>query len=268
MNCAEFADVAAELALGALTGRERAGALAHLGHCAACAARVGQLTTVGDELLCLLPSREPLPGFETRVMERLGLTVPGPQPGSHHWQSRWGRAGTSPPFGKKPDSGTRLSHRTRRMLAAAAVVIVAAAALAGWGLHAVTPPPRPALSSAVLLAAGHQDAGEVFLYDGEPRWMYMSVHLDTGTRTGTVICQLVSADGRVTTVGSFWLTDGHGSWGSPGWVGDGTPASARLIAADGTVLATASFRNARLGHLRQRSSSPWPDDTARHPGRA
>jgi anti-sigma-K factor RskA len=222
MNCADFADVAAELALGALTGRERADALAHLGHCDACAARVGQLTTADEELLGLLPSREPPPGFETRVMERLRLTVPGPQPGS-----------------------TRLSHRACRMLAAAAAtVVVAAAALAGWGLHAVTPSPRPALSSAVLLASGHQNAGEVFLYDGEPRWMYMSVHLDTGTRTGTVICQLLSADGRVTTVGSFWLTHGYGSWGSPGWVGDGTPAGARLIAADGTVLATASFRNA------------------------
>ena len=36
MGCAEFAGVAAELALGVLTGRERARALAHLDRCDAC----------------------------------------------------------------------------------------------------------------------------------------------------------------------------------------------------------------------------------------
>ena len=36
MSCAEFHDSAAELALGVLTGRERAEALAHLDHCEAC----------------------------------------------------------------------------------------------------------------------------------------------------------------------------------------------------------------------------------------
>jgi hypothetical protein len=65
------------------------------------------------------------------------------------------------------------------------------------------------------------------------------VHLETGS--GLVICQLEGADGRTTTMGSFRLTDGHGSWGSPGWVAQGTPVGARLLASDGTVLATATF---------------------------
>src|SRR6516162_8620306 len=80
MGCARFADVAAELALGVLTGRERAEALAHLDHCEACREHVRQLTMTGEELLGLLPSREPPAGFETRVMERLGLSVPERQP--------------------------------------------------------------------------------------------------------------------------------------------------------------------------------------------
>jgi hypothetical protein len=61
------------------------------------------------------------------------------------------------------------------------------------------------------------------------------------TGSELVTCQLESADGRVTTIGSFRLTDGHGSWGSPGWVGHDPPVGARLLAPDGTVLATASF---------------------------
>jgi hypothetical protein len=221
MNCAEFADVAVELALGVLTGRERAGALAHLDHCDSCAARIRRLT-VGEQLIGLLPPSEPPPGFEIRVLERLGFAVSRHRPPRHR---------------RRPEPG----HRARRMLAAAAATVaVAAAGLGGWGLHmATSPPPRMAWNSAALLAADHQNEGEIFLYIGEPRWTYMYVHLRTGSEL--VTCQLESADGRVTTIGSFWLTDGHGSWGSPGWVGHDPPVGARLLASDGTVLATASF---------------------------
>src|ERR1700728_2593301 len=80
MNCAEFGDSAAELALGVLTGRERARALAHLDHCDACRENVRQLAVTGEELVGLLPAIEPPAGFETRVMERLGLGSPAPSP--------------------------------------------------------------------------------------------------------------------------------------------------------------------------------------------
>ena len=76
MGCAEFADVAAELALGVLTGRERARALAHLDWCDTCRENVRQLTVTGEELVGLLPAIEPPAGFETRAMERLGLATP------------------------------------------------------------------------------------------------------------------------------------------------------------------------------------------------
>ncbi len=81
MGCREFSDAAAELALGVLTGRERAQALAHLDHCASCREKVRQLTATGEGLLGLLPSVEPPAGFEARVMDRLGLAAaPGPAP--------------------------------------------------------------------------------------------------------------------------------------------------------------------------------------------
>jgi hypothetical protein len=226
MSCAEFYDSAAELALGVLTGRERAEALAHLDHCEACREYVRQLTMTGEELLSLLPSAEPPAGFETRVMDRLSLTVPAPRPLRHRVQRpAWGH-GFSP----------------RRVLAAAAVVVaVLGAALGGWGLHAATAPEASsALSSATLVAASdHDHVGRVFVYNGESRWVYMSVDLESGN--DTVICQLIGADGHVTTVGSFQLADGYGSWGSPAWTGDGAPAGARLVTANGTVLATGTF---------------------------
>jgi hypothetical protein len=225
MSCAEFGDSAAELALGVLTGRERAEALAHLDHCETCREHVRQLTITGEQMLGLLPTAEPPPGFETRVMERIGLPIPSPQPLRQRRQPAWSH-GFSP----------------RRMLvAAAAVVAVGGAALGGWGLHASTAPSaNSGLVSATLFASNdHDNVGKIFMYNGEPRWMYMTVDMDSGNQT--VICQLVGSDGHVTTVGSFRLADGYGSWGSPAWTGSGSPVGARLVTANGKVLASASF---------------------------
>lgn len=238
MNCAELADVAAELALGVLTGRERAAALAHLDRCDGCRAHVGHLTMTGEQLLGLLPAAEPPPGFETRVLARLGLATPEPDapmrdvPGRVRWSRRSGTASAP---------GVRRSPRVRRVLvAAAAVLALAGASLGGWGLRAaVSPPAGPPLSSAALVSATDQPAGQIFVYGGSPGWLYM--YVDLPAADGTVTCQVVGADGRVTTVGSFPLTGGYGSWGAPTPVGAGAPAGARLVDADGAVLATASL---------------------------
>ena len=214
MGCAEFADAAAELALGVLTGRERAQALAHLDQCEACRENVRQLTVTGEELVGLLPAIEPPAGFETRVMERLGLGTPAPGPARQLSPARrfglkladwigggWtGRGGVS---------------RPRRILAAAAVAVaVIAAGLGGWGLHATTSSPTAsALSSATLLTASHQTAGKIYFYDAGSRWLYMSVNIPSGSGAvdnGTVICQVEGPDGHVTTVGSFRLSGGYG----------------------------------------------------------
>jgi hypothetical protein len=241
MGCREFSDVAAELALGVLTGRERAQALAHLDHCASCREEVRQLTATGEGLLGLLPSVEPPAGFEARVMDRIGLSAPAPSPDRHAgWISRMSHLGRRParPAAAGP------ARRTRRALALAAVTLaVVAAGLGGWGLRPGTPAPAGApLSSATLLSASHQAAGKIFLYEGSSRWLYMSVNMPTGN--STVICQVEGQDGHLTTVGSFRLTDGRGYWGSPVPATQGSLTGARLVGPGGTVLATASFHSA------------------------
>ena len=246
MGCREFSDVAAELALGVLTGRERAQALAHLDHCASCREKVRELTATSEGLLGLLPSVEPPAGFEARVMDRLGLAAPAPSPASQPgWTSRLAAPGpqTCPPGRHRPGQA-RPAGRTRRALALAAVTLaVVAAGLGGWGLRPGTPAPAGApLSSATLLSASHQAAGKVFLYQGSSPWLYMSVNVPTGN--GTVICQVESRDGHITTVGSFRLTDGRGYWGNPVPATQGSLTGARLVGPDGTVLATASFHSA------------------------
>jgi hypothetical protein len=246
MSCAELADAAAELALGVLTGRERAEALAHLDHCEACREHVRQLTITGEELLGLLPPREPPAGFETRVMERLGLSTPAREPAGRIGPiSRFRRL-----FGKpagshagSPGISTWLGGQPRRLLAAAAVLLaVIAAGLGGWGLRGTTSPVTaysPPLNSAAFLSASHHTVGKIFYYDGNPPWVYMSVTMASGNRT--VLCQLESTDGQFTTVGSFRLNDGYGTWAASAAVSHGDLAGARLVALDGTVLASATL---------------------------
>ena len=246
MGCAEFADVAAELALGVLTGRERARALTHLDRCEACRENVRQLMVTGEELVGLLPAIEPPAGFETRVMERLGLGTPGPGPGPAAQPGAPFRPETSRLDRRRPDGPGRgepsapdTGRRGRR-----------------GGGHRGRPgrlgPARrhlvPGRVAAELrragLTASHQTAGQVYFYDSGSPWLYMSVDIRSGSGAagnGTVICQVEGPDGHVTTVGSFQLTDGYGYWGSPAPATNGPLTGARLVTTTGTVLATATF---------------------------
>jgi len=131
----------------------------------------------------------------------------------------------------------------RRVLSSVAVVVaLVVAGLGGWGLRAATAPPAAAQSSvstAALVTAAHQNVGMVFVYNRTQQWVYMSVNLgDIGNVT--VKCQLENAHGQFTTLGNFRLADGYGTWGSPYTVGDGI-VGARLLSANNTVLATATF---------------------------
>ena len=217
MSCGEFADVAAELALGVLTGRERAQAVTHLDECDTCREHVRQLSLTGEELLGLLPSQEPPEGFESQVMARLGLATRRPK--------KW----------------------SRRMLAIAAVALaVVACGLGGWGLRgAVAPSPgrstaQAPLREAAMLTAAHQTAGKIYIYDGTPRWLYMGVDTHAST-SENVVCQLVARGGHVITIGTFRIDGGYGAWGSPDPVAASNLTGARLTTMDGTILATASF---------------------------
>jgi hypothetical protein len=137
------------------------------------------------------------------------------------------------------------------MLAVAAVALtVVLSGLGGWGLRMATaplaspppvspPPARSLLSITSLVSASHDAEGEVFIYRRSPQWLYMSVDLDSG-KTGAVTCELVGRDGHTVPLGRFLLEGGYGAWGSPAPEG-GPFTGARLVAGDGTVLATASF---------------------------
>jgi hypothetical protein len=252
VDCGQLVDVAAELALGVLTGRERATALAHLDGCPACGEYVRELTETGEELLGLLRPHEPPAGFESRVLERIGLPVPSGETRRSAAETQTGGARVLPLRRGKPGGTDGRRQGTRRAsartLAAAAIVgAVLAGGLGGWGLNSALTHPQAAspaaagaaLRTATLLTADHEVAGEVFVHDTGPQWMYANVDLDTA-KTTVVTCQLETADGKLMTVGSFRLTDGYGFWGGP-WTGAAKVTGARLVTPDGTVLASATF---------------------------
>jgi hypothetical protein len=77
-GCEQLREVAPDVALGLLTGEERAAALAHLEGCEACRAEVSALAVTADDVLLATPEVMPPQGFERRVLARLADLRPQP----------------------------------------------------------------------------------------------------------------------------------------------------------------------------------------------
>src|ERR687897_3940115 len=71
-GCEAIREQLAELALGIASGDQRARVLEPIAGCPRCRRLLGEFALVSDELLQLAPEHEPPPGFEVRVIERLG----------------------------------------------------------------------------------------------------------------------------------------------------------------------------------------------------
>lgn len=146
IDCAQLADAAPELALGVLTGRERADALEHLDGCSSCRQLVTSLSGVTDELLrSFAPSIEPSEGFEARVLQAIA-----PPP---HVQPR----------------------RTRRRGLVASLAVAACVALLIGLLVAIAPSAKPALASAKMQTAKGQVVGWIFLDSQHPAGVRLSL---------------------------------------------------------------------------------------------
>lgn len=169
-----------ELATGAIAGDERALVLEHLVGCAPCRQELTRLTRAADALLAFAPRMEPPPGFESRVLAALD-TAPPARPsrrrgGIWHFGLRRGR-----------DTGRR--YRATRLLTALAIgatALFGGVALTHWrdqDDRAVADRYRQTLAVAngEFLTAGPLTnaeglrAGTVFLYQGNPSWLVVTV---------------------------------------------------------------------------------------------
>jgi len=229
MDCGQLRDCSAELALGVLSGTDRARALMHLEHCRDCQSEVDALASAGDALFDLVPAVEPPVGFESRVAARFDSLRPLGEGGRS--SARLFRA---------------LAWARRRWVPVAAAVLALAAGGTGWAIGSATKSPA-------LMAAGKAgfswgyfhssvqpgDIGEVFVSWGRPVWVFMTV--DLGSGSGVANCFLVGKGGQVVQVGSLSLSRGFGYWGAAVQVPLLGVSGARIVASDGRVLATASF---------------------------
>jgi len=199
MTCEEIRDLAPEIALGLTEGEERAEALRHLSTCSECRHAVEQFTQVADELLMLAPAQEPAAGFESRVIESIGLERP-PRRRLPRWLApRW------------------LAPRLGPALAAAAMT---AGVLMGvyHDDRQTADSYRETLDEANgryfqadrLTDADGVKGGVAFGYEGSPSWMLVTV--DPAHRGAVKTAEFVTTDGRTIPVRGFRL-DRSGAWG-------------------------------------------------------
>ena len=133
MTCETVREIAPDVALGLLTGEERAEALAHLERCDRCRAEVASLAVVADEVLLAGPRVAPPAGFADRVVaavahERAGAdrTAGGGLPAASGVDRTAESAGGPPPGrGAPPDDRRRGWPRRVALAAAAAVALIA-----------------------------------------------------------------------------------------------------------------------------------------------
>ena len=186
MTCAELEELAAELALGTVSGAERAAALDHLAGCALCRELVDQLARVADGMLAMAPVVEPPPGFESKVLARMGV-----RPG--------------PPVSRVP--------RRRRMLAGVAAVALAAA-LSGAAVATLVDDDRPA-EAEIRTALVADDEGRwtcrAVVYGHDPTWLVVSLDRTDDLSTSFAVEALRAGSSVPVAVGNLTIHDGHGT---------------------------------------------------------
>jgi hypothetical protein len=168
----------AEVALGVASGEERAQVLEHAASCAECGTLLRDYAGIGDDLLLAAPEHEPPAGFESRVVEGLGVK--------------------------------RLS-RSRRPLRFALAAVAVAATTAAVMIFAFGGESRDGVDSAQLREPGGEVAGKVMGYEGSPSWLLVSV--GPAYRSGSYRCELVMRSGRRIRLRAFKLDKESGTWG-------------------------------------------------------
>ena len=219
-GCEQYSNDLAELALGVLTGRERAQVLAHVESCPRCADELEHLSRVADTVVQSAPEMEPPLGFEVRLFERMGVTDVRPR---------------------------RRRFRPSRWVPAAVGVAAAALAL-GLGLS-LTSSPSPTVTAQAAhngqqvtradLMENGETVGHVVIVGGHAPWMSMTL-ADSAVH-GTVNCVVVTDNGVTHRVGTFVAHEGYGAWSAPMHVNPAEVRTAEVVSPSGTVLASATL---------------------------
>jgi len=216
IRCADVRENAAEVALGALPGDERARFLAHLAGCPACEALVAELSLAADSLLQLAPEIDPPAGFEGRVLDAITSAAPAPVP-----------------------------LRRRRVWLAVAAAAAAVALLGGTALGLSQrgadhyPAALGTLRSGSLVGPHNEKWGEAVVSQGQPSWVFVAMRWDVPD--GSYRVELDRSDGLPLTLAGLQLASGQGSFGHVvDAVGDVTEV--RVVDDAGRTICVANLR--------------------------
>lgn len=207
-TCTSVRERAPDLALGALTGPERAEVVGHLDGCPSCQALVGEYSSVADSLLDLVPEAEPATELAPPVLAAM-------QPVRHR----------------------RRRHRVVALVAAAIIAICAASgltvALVSGGGGGNSSSAAPALRSAPMVGAGDVTVGRVVSTGDRP--LKLAVSVDYWVPDGHYQLAALAGNGESSAVGTLQVSGGRGTWTGRA-TSVGRPVAVELVDDSGNVV--------------------------------
>ncbi len=187
LSCNEVRELAPDLALGTISGGERAEALLHVNGCTRCQAYVAELTEVADLIPMLAPELEPPPGFGQSTVAMM------------------------------------TGDRRRRRFRWAAVVAATAAAAAILSVTivrvtdttttrpaALPPATAPSLRQVKMIGSGGHWAGDVYV--AGDRAATLRIDVSYAVPNGAYAIEFRKGGGAPTSLGLVTVTDGQGHW--------------------------------------------------------
>ena len=224
--CGESESWGAELAIGLLSGPDRAAALSHMASCSTCREEVDGLARVADRLLVLAPDAEPPSGFESRVLAAVGTAATGAAVG-----------------GEVRPAGLR-GRRGRLAGLATAIVVVAAVGggVAATALRTPAPAPREesVLRTGLAVSASGRTSCRVVVTGTRPASVLVSMDGYPGADKAFAV-EMETAGGVVVPLGPMAVAGGHGLLVRSLDLDAGTLRLMRMLDDDGRVVYEATL---------------------------
>jgi predicted anti-sigma-YlaC factor YlaD len=212
VDCAAVEERAAELALGVLSGPERAAVVEHLASCAQCRSVVGELAEVADLLPGLAPEAAPPAGFEDRVLGAM--------------------------------RGDRRRAFRRRVMAvgaaaaAAAILSVVAVRVIDANRSGQTQA-SPALHSVAMVGWGGETVGRLVVA-GESH-QSLAVSVDYSVPDGAYSLIMNGSSGASHSLGTITVAQGQGDWSGTAELSKRDTVTVSMVDQAGAVVCKASL---------------------------
>ena len=217
VGCDDLEALAPELALGTLTGAERAEALGHLATCLDCQQRVAELARIVDWMLLLAPEEDPSDALEARV---LAVTV-----------------------GERTEGSNRRPRILRRRNVLVGGLTAAAALAVAVGVASLMD--DEGRTSTVRAALAVEDDGQsicrAVINETDPAWLFVSLDEPGEQGAARYTVELELEHGATMRVGRIDVRDGHGVLAVTLDLNDAEARAVRLVAADDEVGYEATF---------------------------